>query len=286
MARAFSKATGNPSPKSQSKPFKPSAFKTANKAAGVSARATGATPATKRPPSKPWQRILIKLSGEMLRGDGSYGIQGSTVANLAKHLSKLSKQGIEIALVIGGGNIFRGKGAELEGLNRATADYMGMLATLINGLALQSCLEVEGTSARVMSALPMDAVCEPYIRRRAISHLEKGRVVIFAGGTGNPFFTTDSAAALRASETNCEVLLKATKVSGVYSKDPKKHKDAVRYSHLSYDEMLLRHLQVMDATAITLAAENNLPIVVFSVTDPAQLARVVNGKGEYTLIAK
>jgi len=234
---------------------------------------------------KPWQRILIKISGEVLKGDGEYGIQGTTVATLASQISIVAKQGIEVALVIGGGNIFRGKGAELEGLNRSTADYMGMLATLINGLALQSCLEIAGIPARVMSALPMAAVCEPYIRRRAISHLEKGRVVIFAGGTGNPFFTTDSAAALRASETNCDILLKATKVSGVYSKDPKKHKDAKHYPHLSYKEMLIKHLQVMDATAVTLASENNLPILVFSITDPKELTRVINGNGKYTLIS-
>lgn len=233
-----------------------------------------------------WRRILLKVSGEALKGRGEYGIDGKTVTELATQLKQVHAQGIEVAVVIGGGNIFRGRGQDLKGLERSTADYMGMLATLINALGLQSCLEGMGVDVRVMSALPTASVCEPYVRRRAVSHLSWGRIVIFAGGTGNPFFTTDSAAALRASEVNCQALLKATKVNGVYSGDPMTDKKAKRYDFLSYDDMLSRHLNVMDATAVTLAAENHLPILVFSMTDPGSLVEVASGRGKYTLIAE
>ena len=234
-----------------------------------------------------WRRVLIKLSGEALKGHGEYGIDGKTVTEVATELKQVHAHGVEVAVVIGGGNIFRGKGVELKGLDRSTADYMGMLATLINAMGLQSCLERMGVEVRVMSALPIASVCEPYVRRRAVSHLSWGRIVIFAGGTGNPFFTTDSAAALRASEVNCQALLKATKVGGVYSGDPLRDKNAERYEFLSYDDMLQRHLGVMDATAVTLAAENDLPILVFAMTEPGQLVSVATGQGgRFTLIAR
>ncbi len=236
-------------------------------------------------PLPKWERIMLKISGEALKGEGHYGIDGKTVTAVASQLKQVHSQGIELAVVVGGGNIFRGRSGELTGLDRSTADHMGMLATIINSVGLQSALEQMGTEVRVMSALATASVCEPYVRRRAVSHLSRGRVVIFAGGSGNPFFTTDSAAALRASEVGCQALLKATKVGGVYSGDPMKDKKAVRYDYLSYDDMLRLHLDVMDATAVTLAAENDLPILVFSMEKPEQLFKVATGGGQYTLIS-
>ena len=230
------------------------------------------------------QRVLLKLSGEALMGHLDYGLNPEILDRIAVEVKKVSKLGVEICLVIGGGNIFRGISGAAEGLDRASADYMGMLATVINALAMQNALEKVGIITRVLSAIPMQTVCEPYIRRRAVRHMEKGRVVIFAGGTGNPFFTTDTAAALRASEMNCDTLLKATKVDGVYSEDPVKNKKAVRYESLSYHDVLARDLKVMDASAISLARENNIPIIVFSIYDEGAFANVIKGVGRFTVI--
>ena len=232
----------------------------------------------------PYRRILLKLSGEALMGDREYGLDPKVVQRLASEIASVHQLGLEITIVIGGGNIFRGVAGAAAGMDRATGDYMGMLATVINCLSLQNALEREGLATRVLSAIPMATVCEPYIRRRAIRHLEHGRVVIFAGGTGNPFFTTDTAAALRASEMGCDVILKATKVDGVYSADPEKDKNAIRYERLTYMDILTRDLRVMDASAISLARENNISILVFSIYTPGALAEVLKGKGTFTLI--
>jgi uridylate kinase len=231
-----------------------------------------------------YRRVLLKLSGEALMGEQSYGLDSGMVGQVADEVKSVTELGVQVCLVIGGGNIFRGVAGAAWGMERATADYMGMLATVMNSLAMQSALEQRGVVTRVQSAITMQAVCEPYIRRRAIRHMEKGRVVIFAAGTGNPFFTTDTAAALRASEMGCDALLKATKVDGVYSADPKKVPDAVRYQRLSYLEVLSRDLQVMDASAISLARENRIPILVFSIHNKGGFADVVQGKGLYTII--
>ena len=233
-----------------------------------------------------YKRILLKLSGEALMGPGQYGLDPSTVERIALEVRAVVGVGVELCIVIGGGNIFRGVSGAAQGMEQATADYIGMLATVMNALALQGVLEQQGVVTRVLSAIRMESVCEPYIRRRAIRHMEKGRVVIFAAGTGNPFFTTDTAAALRASEMGCDALFKGTQVDGVYSADPKLHRDAVRYDKLSYLDVLSRDLKVMDASAISLARENGIPILVFSLQTSGALADIVAGNGTYTLIAE
>jgi len=233
-----------------------------------------------------YRRVLLKLSGEALMGDREFGLDSEVVNRIAEEIKTVSERGIEICLVIGGGNIFRGISGATAGMERSHADYMGMLATVINALAMQSALETIGVHTRVLSAITMQAVCEPYIRRRAIRHMEKGRVVIFAAGTGNPFFTTDTAAALRASEMGCDALLKATKVDGVYSADPKKVPDAERYDRLTYLDVLSRDLKVMDASAISLARESKIPILVFSLLKHNGFSEVVNGQGLYTIITE
>jgi uridylate kinase len=233
-----------------------------------------------------YRRVLLKISGEALMGDQEYGLDPTMLGHVAGEIRSVHALGVEICLVIGGGNIFRGVKGAAAGMERATADYMGMLATVINSLAMQSALERSGIVTRVLSAITMQAVCEPYIRRRAIRHMEKGRVVVFAAGTGNPFFTTDTAAALRASEMGCDALLKATKVDGVYSADPKKVPGAERFDRLSYLEVLSRDLQVMDASAISLARENRIPILVFSIHNAGGFADVVSGKGLFTIITE
>jgi uridylate kinase len=235
-------------------------------------------------PVPKYRRVLLKLSGEALVGEHAYGLDPKVVTRLANEVKTVHSLGVQICLVIGGGNIFRGLAGAAQGMERATADYMGMLATVINSLAMQSALERHGVVTRVLSAISMQAVCEPYIRRRAIRHMEKGRVVIFAAGTGNPFFTTDTAAALRASEMECDALLKATKVDGVYSADPNKDRTATRYERLTYLDVLSRDLQVMDATAISLARENRIPILVFSIHNEGGFADVVAGRGRFTIV--
>jgi uridylate kinase len=232
-----------------------------------------------------YRRILLKISGEALLGARDYGLEWETVRSIAEDIRTVHRMGAEIALVIGGGNIFRGLEGSVHGMERTSADQMGMLATVMNALAMQNALEKLGVDTRVLSAIPMQAVCEPYIRRRALRHLEKGRVVIFAAGTGNPFFTTDTAAALRASEMGCDVLLKGTKVDGVYSADPLKVKAAKRYARLTYLEVLSRDLKVMDASAISLTRENGIPILVFSLHNPGAFADAVRGRGRFTLIS-
>ena len=236
-------------------------------------------------PSAPrYRRVLLKLSGEGLMGNREYGLDPAMVAMVAQEVKAVHGMGVQVCLVIGGGNIFRGVSAAAAGMDRASGDYMGMLATVINSLAMQSALERQGLQTRVQSAIPMTTVCEPYIRRRAARHMEKGRVVIFAAGTGNPFFTTDTAAALRASEMGCDVLLKGTKVDGVYSADPRKQPDAKRYDRLGYLEVLSRDLKVMDAAAVSLARENRIPILVFSIHEEGAFADVLAGKGRFTII--
>ena len=231
-----------------------------------------------------YRRVLLKLSGEGLMGAQQFGLEPEAMERIAEEIKQVRDKGIEVCLVIGGGNIFRGLKGVAAGIERASADYMGMLATVINALGVQSVLEAIGVETRVLSAIPMATVCEPYIRRRAVRHMQKGRVVIFAAGTGNPFFTTDTAAALRAVEMNCEALLKGTQVDGVYSADPKKVKDAKRYDELSYKQVLTNDLQVMDASAISLARENGIPILVFSIHTPGAFAEVVMGRGKSTII--
>ena len=231
-----------------------------------------------------YKRVLLKISGESLMGNQDYGIDTAMVSRVASEIADVVSQNIQVCLVIGGGNIFRGMSAAAVGMERATGDYMGMLATVMNALAMQNALEQLRIDTRVQSALPIDAVCEPYIRRRAMRHMERGRVVIFAAGTGNPFFTTDTAAALRASEMNCNVLMKGTRVDGVYSADPEKEADAVRFNSLSYLDVLSQDLKVMDATAISLARENNIPILVFSVTQTGGFDKALRHIGEFTLI--
>ncbi len=232
-----------------------------------------------------YRRVLLKMSGEALLGDQSFGHDSEVLRQLASEVKAAHALGVEICMVIGGGNIIRGAALAGAGVERASADYMGMLGTVINALAVQSVIEQAGLATRVMSAIPMSSICEPYIRRRAIRHLEKGRVVIFAAGTGNPFFTTDTAAALRAAEMGCDVLLKATQVDGVYDADPKRDKAATRFERLSYLDVLARDLRVMDASAISLARESNIPILVFSVHVPGALARVLRGEGMFTIIS-
>lgn len=231
-----------------------------------------------------YRRALLKLSGEALIGDQGYGIDAKMLQYLADEISDVHRLGVELALVIGGGNIFRGSEAEARGIDRVTADNMGMLATVINGLSLQSALEQAGIVTRVQTAFEMRAVAEPYIRRRALRHLEKGRVVLFAGGTGNPYFTTDTTAALRAAEIGADVVLKATKVDGIYDEDPMTHPEAVRLLHLTYLDTLQRRLKVMDATAVSLCMDNHLPIVVFDINQPGNLRSIMQGKSIGTLV--
>ncbi|ACI50167.1 uridylate kinase [Gluconacetobacter diazotrophicus PA1 5] len=233
-----------------------------------------------------FQRVLLKVSGEALMGEGSYGIDPVMVDTIATDIAEVARTGVEICLVIGGGNIFRGVAAAARGMDRAQGDYAGMLATVINALMVQNALERHGVPTRVMSAIQMSSVAEPYIRRRAVRHMEKGRVVIFAGGTGNPFFTTDTAAALRAAEMDCNALLKGTQVDGVYSADPRKVKDATRFEQLTYLDVLAKDLHVMDAAAISLARENRLPIVVFNIHAPGAFPKVMRGEGLYTRIVE
>tara|TARA_B100001059_G_scaffold165201_1_gene164797 strand:+ start:740 stop:1426 length:687 start_codon:yes stop_codon:yes gene_type:complete len=228
---------------------------------------------------------MLKISGESLMGKLPYGIEPEMVVTVAQQVKDVIATGVEVCLVIGGGNIFRGMSAAAAGMERATGDYMGMLATVMNALAMQNALEQIDVPVRVQSALTISAVCEPYIRRRATRHLEKGRVVIFAAGTGNPFFTTDTAAALRASEMNCQALLKGTRVDGVYSDDPEKNKDAKRYDRVSYIQVLTDDLRVMDASAIALSRENNIPILVFSIETPGEFERVVKHEGRFTIVS-
>jgi uridylate kinase len=235
-------------------------------------------------PSPVYKRILLKLSGEALQGDGEFGIDPKVIDGLSTQLGDLVELGVEVAIVIGGGNIFRGLSESAKGMDRASADYMGMLATVINSVALQDGLERHGVKTRVLSAIEMKEIAEPYIRRRATRHLERGRVVIFGAGTGNPYFTTDTAAALRAMEVNAEVLIKGTKVDGVYDKDPVKHDDAVKFERLDYLEVLSRGLHVMDSTAISLCKENDLPIVVFDMLTSGNIRRVVCGEAIGTTV--
>ena len=230
-------------------------------------------------------RILLKLSGEALMGDDSYGIKLSVVDRIASDIKALSKKKIDICIVLGGGNIFRGLSASSEGMDRAQADYMGMLATVLNSLALQNALEKININTRVMSALPIQSICETYIRRRAIRHMEKGRVVICAAGTGNPYFSTDTAAALRAAELECNVIYKATQVDGIYDKDPKKFKNAKKYKNISYKKFLNDNLKVMDSSAITVAQDNNIPIIVFSIAEKNCLIKTFTGKNKYTRVS-
>ncbi len=232
----------------------------------------------------PYRRVLLKVSGEVLMGDAPFGIDMDTLEAVAGDVAAVVESGVQMCLVIGGGNIFRGVSMAGRGMERASADYMGMLATVMNALAMQSALEKAGVHTRVQSAIPMDAVCEPFIRRRALRHLEKGRVVIFAAGLGAPFFTTDTPAALRAVEMGCDALLKGTSVDGVYTADPKRDPTAQRYDHLTYQEVLARNLRVMDASAIALMRDNDIPIVVFSIRAPGNLQRVVARTGTYTTI--
>jgi uridylate kinase len=236
-------------------------------------------------PAKPrYRRVLLKMSGEALLGDQSFGHDSKVLRQLADEVKSAHELGVELCLVIGGGNIIRGAALAGAGVERASADYMGMLGTVINALAVQSVIEQAGLPTRVMSAIPMSSVCEPYIRRRAMRHLEKGRVVIFAAGTGNPFFTTDTAAALRATEMGCDAILKATQVDGVYDADPKRDPRATRFERLSYLDVLAKDLRVMDASAISLARESAIPILVFAVQAPGALARVLRGEGTFTII--
>ena len=236
-------------------------------------------------PSQPqYKRVLLKLSGEALMGRRDYGLDNDTVRAIATDIADVVGMGVQVCVVIGGGNIFRGVSGAASGMERAQADFIGMLATVMNALAMQSALEQRDVPTRVQSAIPMSQVCEPYIRRRAERHMEKGRVVIFAAGTGNPFFTTDTAAALRAAEMNCDALLKGTQVDGVYSADPRKVPDARRYDELSYLEVLSQDLAVMDAAAISLARENTLPILVFNIHAPGAFAAVMRGEGRFTRI--
>jgi uridylate kinase len=246
----------------------------------------GASASGTEPPVPRLRRVLLKMSGEALMGERDFGHDRRILRQLGEDVAAVRRLGIELCLVIGGGNIIRGSTLAAAGVERSSADYMGMLGTVINALAVQSVIEQAGIPTRVMSAIPMAAVCEPYIRRRAVRHLEKGRVVIFAAGTGNPFFTTDTAAALRAAEMDCDAILKGTQVDGVYSADPKRDPTAQRFERLTFLDVLAKDLKVMDASAIALARESNIPIIVFSLHAPGALARALRGEGAYTLITE
>lgn len=235
--------------------------------------------------SPKYKRILLKLSGEALLGQQNYGIENDTLLRYAEQIVELTNMGVEVAIVIGGGNIFRGMQGAAQGMNRAHSDYMGMLATVINGMALQDALERLGAKCRLLSAIEMDKICEPYIRRRAVRHLEKGRIVIFGAGTGNPFFTTDTAASLRAIEINADVVLKGTRVDGVYTADPEKDANAVKFDQISFADVLRDRLRVMDMTAFTICQENELPIIVFNINQPENLRRIVKGEQVGTLVS-
>ena len=237
-----------------------------------------------KPNDPAYSRVLLKISGEALMGDQGFGLHPPTVAKIAEEVSSVHELGAEVCMVIGGGNIFRGLQGSAQGMERTTADYMGMLATVMNALAMQSALETFGIHTRVISAIRMDEVAEPYIRRRAVRHLEKKRVCIFAAGTGNPYFTTDTAATLRATEMSCQAIFKGTLVDGVYDKDPAKHSDAKRYDKISYDDILAKNLKVMDASAIALARDNGLPIIVFSLDEPGGFRGILSGEGTYTIV--
>lgn len=233
-----------------------------------------------------YKRILFKVSGESLMGDKQFGHDMDSIQKTCEEIAKIHKAGVQVAIVVGGGNIFRGVSVATELMDRASADYMGMLATVMNGIALQAGIEKLGVESRMLSAISINKVCEPYIRRRAIRHLEKGRIVIFVAGTGNPYFTTDTASVLRATEMECDVILKGTQVDGVYDKDPKKYSDAVRFDRISFDEAIKRDLRVMDPTALTLARDNNMPILVFKISEKDAFLKVLNGEGKYTLMNK
>ena len=233
---------------------------------------------------KDYKRIMLKMSGEVLMGDKEYGLDSETVQRVAQDIKEVVENGVEVCVVVGAGNIYRGVSGAAEGMDRTTADYMGMLGIVINALALQNALEHIGVQTRVQSAIRMDAICEPYIRRRAMRHMEKGRVVIFAAGTGNPYFTTDTAGALRASEMDCDAIFKGTKVDGVYSDDPMKNPDAERFEHITFIDVLMKDLKVMDATAISLARENDIPIIVFSVKEEGSFAKAVKSEGNFTIV--
>ena len=235
-------------------------------------------------PRPRYHRILLKLSGEVLMGEGGLAIDPTITARVAEEIAGVKAQGYELCVVVGGGNIFRGMAGAARGMDRATGDYMGMLATVMNALAVQNALEQIGVETRVQSAIPMASVCEPFIRRRAMRHLEKGRVVIFAAGVGSPFFTTDSGAALRAAEMKCDALLKGTSVDGVYDSDPKQDATAKRYDTVSYDTVLAKNLKVMDASAVALCRDNHIPIVVFNIREPGNLAAVLAGEGVATVV--
>jgi len=233
-----------------------------------------------------YKRVLLKLSGEALMGKLDYGIDPDMVSRIAEEIKSVRDMGVQVCIVVGAGNIFRGMSGVASGFDRTSADHMGMLATVMNSLAIQNALEGVGVDTRVQSAFPIASVCEPYIRRKAIRHMEKGRVVVFAAGTGNPFFTTDTAAALRAAEMGCDGLLKGTQVNGVYTADPKTNPDATKYDRLDYHTVLTKDLKVLDASAISLARENNIPILVFSIHKHGEFARVMNGEGEFTIICQ
>ena len=233
-----------------------------------------------------YKRVLLKLSGEALLGDRSYGIDPKRIAQYAKEIKSVTELGLEVAVVIGGGNIFRGVSAASNGIDRVQGDYMGMLATVINGMALQSALEEENVQTRLQTAIKIEAVAEPYIKRKAVRHLEKKRVVIFGGGTGNPFFTTDSAAVLRAIEINADVILKGTRVDGVYDSDPEKNENAIQYDTISFNDVIKKNLKIMDSTAFTLSQENNLPIIVFNMNKSGNLLNIINGEKIGTSIKK
>jgi len=238
------------------------------------------------PEKNSYKRVMLKMSGEVLMGEQGFGLDNDTVERVARDVKSVVDSGVEVCVVVGAGNIFRGVSGAAQGMDRTTADYMGMLGIVINALALQNALERIDIDTRVMSGIRMDSICEPYIRRRAMRHLEKGRVVIFAAGTGNPYFTTDTAAALRASETDCDAIFKGTKVDGVYCSDPMVNDKAEHFERISFTDVLTKDLKVMDATAISLARENNIPIVVFSVKDEGNFARAVQGQGKFTTVAR
>jgi len=244
-----------------------------------------AMPAIKPVPALKYKRVLLKISGEVLMGPREFGLDPDTVARIAQDVKDVVDMGCELCVVVGAGNIFRGLSGASNGMDRTTADHMGMLGIVINALALQNALENVGVKTRVQSAIQMDQVCEPYIRRKAIRHMEKGRVVIFAAGTGNPYFTSDTGASLRASEMNCDLIAKGTKVNGIYTADPFKDPNAVKYDHLTYMDILTKDLKVMDATAISLARENKVPVMVFSIREKGNFATVMRGEGEYTIVS-
>lgn len=242
-------------------------------------------PTVKPLPQLKYKRVLLKISGEVLMGPREFGLDPDTVARVAQDVKDVVDMGMEVCIVVGAGNIFRGLSGASNGMDRTTADHMGMLGIVINALALQNALENIDVKTRVQSAIQMDQVCEPYIRRKAIRHMEKGRVVIFAAGTGNPYFTSDTGASLRASEMNCDLIAKGTKVNGIYTADPFKDPNAVKYDHLTYMDILTKDLKVMDATAISLARENKVPVMVFSIREKGNFAKVMRGEGEFTIVS-